>query len=63
MLHLGDALAGAAAAPLRLEQLGTAGNAEELQLLTDLALARSQAVGRECLQLAAQATTEHHLLW
>lgn len=63
MLHLGDALAGAATAPLQLDQLLTAANAEELQLLSDVLLARRQAAGRECLRLEEQATTEHHQLW
>lgn len=63
MLHLGDALAGAATAPLQLDGLLTAGSVEELQLLSELSLARRQAAGRECLRLEEQATTEHHLLW
>lgn len=63
MLYLGDALDGAATAPLQLDQLLTAANAEELQLLVELSLARRQAAGRECLNLQEHASTEHHLLW
>lgn len=64
MLHLGDALDGAATAPLHLDQLLTAASAEELQFLSELSLARRQAAGRECLQHSReQASTEHHILW
>lgn len=62
LLHLGDSLAGAATAPLRLQEQGTA-SAEQLRLLQSLDTARAQACGRACLQLAEQATTEHHQLW
>lgn len=63
MLYLGDALDGAATVPLQLDQLLTVANAEELQFLAELSLARRQAAGRGCLQLEEQASTEHHLLW